>query len=267
MISEATTSASLAGRGAPLPAPVNLRATTRAFERAARRLGMLSDPLEFPEAGFALLQDFGLHAPAVRSFWGGLPDAAGRVEPADRADLADLLYLLRGVGRVSLPLGRLYEGHLNALQLIGLFGSPAQRALARRDLVDGLIFAVWNSDARRPLRLDATGEGSFRLSGGKAFASGAGRVERPIVTARLADGGGRWCCSTTGCMRRWSIRAPGSRSAWRPRAASRSICPALRSGATSCSASRTSTSASRGSAPGRCALPRCSSAAPRRCSS
>ena len=143
---------------------------------------------DFPEAGFALLRDFGLHAPAVGSFWGGLPDAAGRVEPADRADLADLLYLLRAVGRASLSLGRLYEGHLNALQLIGLFGSPAQRASARRDLEDGLIFAVWNTDGRRSLRLEPTGEGSSRLRGGKAFASGAGRVERPIVTARLADG-------------------------------------------------------------------------------
>jgi alkylation response protein AidB-like acyl-CoA dehydrogenase len=178
---------SLAGCEAAVHAPADLRAAARAFERAARR-GTLPGTPDFPEAGFALLQRFGLHAPAVRSFWGGLPDAADRLQPSDRADLADLLYLLRAVGRVSLPLGRLYEGHLNALQLIGLFGSPAQRLAVRRDLVDGLIFAVWNSDGRRPLCLEASGERTFRLRGGKAFASGAGRVERPIVTATIADG-------------------------------------------------------------------------------
>lgn len=177
-------------RHAAMP-QADLRALARTFARAARRspLEMLPGMPEFPEAGFALLRDFGLHAPAVRSFWGGLPDAAGRVEPVDRADLADLLYLLRAIGRVSLSLGRLYEGHLNALQLIGLFGSPAQRASAQRDLDDGLIFAVWNTDGKRRLRLEEAGEGSFRLRGGKAFAAGAGRVERPIVTAILPDGG------------------------------------------------------------------------------
>ena len=178
-------------RAAPRPPPADLRATARAFERAARRDGLLVPPgtRAFPEAGFALLQDFGLHAPAVHSFWGGLPDAAGQLEPAARADLADLLYLLRAVGRVSLALGRLYEGHLNALQLIGLFGSPAQRESTRRDLEQGLIFAVWNSDGPRALRLDVLRDGNFQLRGGKAFAAGAGRVERPIITATRADGG------------------------------------------------------------------------------
>jgi alkylation response protein AidB-like acyl-CoA dehydrogenase len=83
-----------------------------------------------------------------------------------------------------LSLGRLYEGHLNALQLVGQFGSPAQRARAARDLAAGLVFAVWNTDGRAPLRLEGG-----RLQGAKAFASGAGRVERPLVTASLPDGG------------------------------------------------------------------------------
>jgi len=185
------TVAAPAWHAATLHEPRGLRASARSFGRAARRspLETLPGTPDFPEAGFALLRDCGLHAPAVRSFWGGLPDAAGRVEPSERADLADLLYALRAVGRVSLSLGRLYEGHLNALQLIGLFGSPAQRASAQRDLEDGLIFALWNTDGRRRLRLEADGQGTFRLRGGKAFASGAGRVERPIVTATLADGG------------------------------------------------------------------------------
>jgi alkylation response protein AidB-like acyl-CoA dehydrogenase len=176
---------------APHRVPAGLRSVARTFARAARRSG-LNAPAgaqEFPEAGFALLQDLGLHAPAVCSFWGGLPDAGHPVGVGDRADLADLLFLLRTVGRASLSLGRLYEGHLNALQLIGLFGSSAQRASARRDLDDGLIFAVWNSDGRHPLCLEAAGRGAYLLRGEKAFASGAGRVERPIVTA--SAGGGR----------------------------------------------------------------------------
>lgn len=181
----------LVSRMPGVAAPAALRTVARTFERAARRRGSRTPGgrRDFPEAEFALMRELALHAPAVHTFWGGLPDAASHVEPADRADLADLLYLLRAVGRVSLSLGRLYEGHLNALQLIGLFGSRVQRASALRDLADGLIFAVWNSDGRQPVGLEAVDRGSRRLRGAKAFASGAGRVERPVVTATLAGGG------------------------------------------------------------------------------
>ncbi len=47
------------------------------------------------------------------------------------------------MGAGWLPLGRLYEGHLNALRLIVLYGSPDQTAQAAADARAGHMFAVW----------------------------------------------------------------------------------------------------------------------------
>ena len=101
---------------------------------------------------------------------------------------SQLLRALTIIGSGDLALGRLYEGHVNALLLIERFGSPTLRqrvaAVARRDNLLG----VWNTDGRTPLALVAAA-GSWRLVGGKSFASGAGLVAQALVTARLPDGG------------------------------------------------------------------------------
>lgn len=99
--------------------------------------------------------------------------------------LADILRL---VGWGSLPLGRLYEGHVNALALVRRFGAPAQRARWAGDAAAGRLFGVWNTEAaENPLLVRETA-GGLVLEGGKTFASGAGFVERPLVTARTPDG-------------------------------------------------------------------------------
>jgi alkylation response protein AidB-like acyl-CoA dehydrogenase len=98
---------------------------------------------------------------------------------------AGLVHALRLIGRASLPLGRLYEGHVNALRLVLRDGTPAQRAAAARDAMEGRLFAVWNTDApgEPPLGMHATGPGRWRLEGRKVLCSGAGRVGRALVTA------------------------------------------------------------------------------------
>lgn len=105
------------------------------------------------------------------------------VAPDGNADLS-LLRSLYCVGRVDLPLGRLFEGHVDAQQIIGRHASPTLRceaaALSRR----GATFGVWNADlAGEPLRLE-----NDRLTGGKVFASGAGVLSHALVTADARDG-------------------------------------------------------------------------------
>lgn len=128
---------------------------------------------DFPVGGLDLLRQFGV--------WGagligqGSPGLGG----------ARLLRLLRGVGRASLPLGRLYEGHVNALLLVSAYGSAAQRAGAAQDVAAGRLFGVWNTEGPDPVRLvHQYGQGEsehWALHGAKTFASGGPHVTRPLL--------------------------------------------------------------------------------------
>jgi alkylation response protein AidB-like acyl-CoA dehydrogenase len=100
----------------------------------------------------------------------------------------DVLRTLTAVGSGDLSMGRLYEGHVNALLLVKKFGTPAQRhSIARSVCRFGELLAVWNTDGAEPVTLMTSG--SLRqLQGAKSFASGAGLVGTAVVTARLPDG-------------------------------------------------------------------------------
>jgi alkylation response protein AidB-like acyl-CoA dehydrogenase len=103
-----------------------------------------------------------------------------------------LLRLLAIIGGADLVLGRLYEGHINALLLVASFGTAAQLAQAAQDCCDGRWFGVWNTGGPEVLRLEpgpCNGHLTFVLQGAKTFASGAAFIERPIVTAELAGRG------------------------------------------------------------------------------
>ena len=93
-----------------------------------------------------------------------------------------LLQLLAAVGGADLPLGRLFEGHVNALILISTFGTLEQLQQAADDAHAGLLFGVWNTGEGEPMCVDEASE-TMRLQGCKGFATGAAFVQRPIVTA------------------------------------------------------------------------------------
>jgi alkylation response protein AidB-like acyl-CoA dehydrogenase len=96
---------------------------------------------------------------------------------------------LRAAGARDLAWGRLYEGHVNALQLIARLGDDRQRARAAGDVAAGRLFGVWNTEAHDGVRIAGVGIGGVVLAGRKTFASGAGRVARAVVTAAWPDGG------------------------------------------------------------------------------
>jgi alkylation response protein AidB-like acyl-CoA dehydrogenase len=137
----------------------------------------------FPADDIADLAECGLLAAPVPSELGG----AGLGEEPGARTLADVLRL---VGYGSLALGRLYEGHVNALQLVARYGRADQRARLFADVRAGHLFGVWNTEPPGGGLVLAEGGDRLLLSGVKTFASGAGFVTRALVTGRAPGGSG-----------------------------------------------------------------------------
>jgi alkylation response protein AidB-like acyl-CoA dehydrogenase len=118
---------------------------------------------------------------------------------------------LRRVGARDPSVGRIFEGHLNGAQLVARCGSAAQRTAAAADIAAGRLFGVWNtqSDAD-PLRIERRGS-RLQLTGSKTWASGAGSIARPVVTAAWPDGGVQMCLLPMD-----ELAADIDDTAWRP---------------------------------------------------
>ena len=148
-------------------------------EIAARpNLGGHSAPVD----DIATLASIGLLTAALPRRFGG---CGLGIEPGGHLPLLRVLAL---IGGADLVLGRLYEGHVNALILVGTYGTEVQLERAAQNALSGMLFGVWNTGEAKALRLEALGD-RFVFAGGKTFASGAAFVRRPIVTAELPDRG------------------------------------------------------------------------------
>jgi alkylation response protein AidB-like acyl-CoA dehydrogenase len=101
-----------------------------------------------------------------------------------------LVNLLRAIGGVHLSAARLFEGHVNAFQLLWLFGTSAQREALCTYVKRGELLGVWNAPSPSgELTLGTDKAGQLNLIGSKAYASGAGGIRRPLVTATHAEFG------------------------------------------------------------------------------
>lgn len=105
------------------------------------------------------------------------------------ANTLTLLHILKHIGRGNLAVGRIYEGHVNALQLIQRFASSAQQARWASDAQAGHVFGVWNTQAADGVHLQPLPTGGYCLQGSKTFASGAGHITRPLITGALPGSG------------------------------------------------------------------------------
>jgi alkylation response protein AidB-like acyl-CoA dehydrogenase len=115
------------------------------------------------------------------------PEVGGR-----DSGLADQLSeVLTLTGRGNLSVGRILEAHINALHLIGRYGSTTQWQEASKDAQDGHLFALWVTDPPSGgLQMRRSGH-TIRLTGAKHFCSAAGHATRALVTAEDTDGSAR----------------------------------------------------------------------------
>lgn len=113
-----------------------------------------------------------------------LPVAVGGAGIGLTGPVAELRTLLSAVGRASLTVGRLFEGHVNAAKLVARYGGPS--AVIAAEAAAGRISGVWNAERGPGLRATKV-DGGWRLAGRKIHCSGAGSIRRPLVTARADD--------------------------------------------------------------------------------
>lgn len=104
--------------------------------------------------------------------------------------VADGVDVLRLLGRANLAVARLFEGHVNAVKLVMLYGEPDTQACIARALRGGALMGVWGADGARPVtfRIDAD---RVLLDGQKRFASGLGLVSLAVLSGKTADGATR----------------------------------------------------------------------------
>ncbi|XHX75703.1 MAG: acyl-CoA dehydrogenase family protein (plasmid) [Stenomitos frigidus ULC029] len=136
----------------------------------------------FPVEEFALIAQAGLLAAPLK------PDLGGLGLGVDADVTCALLMLLKQMGRGNLAVGRIYEGHVNGLQLMQTFGTREQIETYASDARDRhKIFGVWNAEAEDGVKVQALEGGKYCLGGSKTFCSGSGFVERPFVNGPLGD--------------------------------------------------------------------------------
>jgi alkylation response protein AidB-like acyl-CoA dehydrogenase len=106
----------------------------------------------------------------------------GEIFPSAEATSAAMTRALRHVGRGDLSIGRLYEGHVNAMQLFEWYGTGKQHRWLAQALDAGAWFGVWASEPPPGARLSSE---PHHLAGEKMFASGAGGLDYALVTAAM----------------------------------------------------------------------------------
>jgi alkylation response protein AidB-like acyl-CoA dehydrogenase len=123
-----------------------------------------------------------------------MPEFGGLGLGIDASLTYELLLLLKKIGWGNLAVGRIFEGHVNALQLIHTFGTRSQIERYASDVRDRhKLFGVWNAEANDGVKVMPLDRGRYQLQGSKTFCSGSGYVERPFVNGILPDGGWQMC--------------------------------------------------------------------------
>ena len=149
-----------------------------ALERIRGGATALDREPAFPAAAFAELRRAGALALT-------LPARDGSRALSYRAEWA----AVRAVSRADASVGRIYDGHLNAVERLSVAAPDPLRSSELRGVAAGeLLLGVWGADPTPgegpPARLQPDGENGLVLVGAKVFCSGAGGIDRALILAR-----------------------------------------------------------------------------------
>jgi alkylation response protein AidB-like acyl-CoA dehydrogenase len=179
---------------APRPEP--------SFRSLTDRLERIAAPSDadgrYPLAAMEMLAEEGLTSPESL-----VPDRL-------HCGMGRLLRVLACVGQGDASVGRLLEGHANALELLARVAPAPLRERALEQARRGAIYGVWGADPpENPLRAGSH-SGRYHFSGAKLFCSGADGLDAALVLA-AAEGDQRLLLFIA-----VDDRLEVDRSAWRP---------------------------------------------------
>jgi alkylation response protein AidB-like acyl-CoA dehydrogenase len=164
---------------APLTDAAGLEPALAAITAGAGIRDAAPEP-EFPEDAFAELERAGALA------W-------GTTLGAERPPAADELALVRRVAQADSSVGRIFDGHVNAVERLAVQGPPELAESELQRFRSGELRAgVWGGnpvagEGEPATMLERRGERVLR--GVKTFCSGAGGLDRALVLARAEAGG------------------------------------------------------------------------------
>ncbi|HEY2715471.1 MAG TPA: hypothetical protein VGI73_04545 [Solirubrobacterales bacterium] len=170
----------MSGRAGALGDAAATARLDQAIEAIAAEATWLDREPRFPVAAFRDLGDAGM-----------LEATIGAVRSGD--SVAPEWNLLRRVAAADASVGRILDGHLNAVERLEVAAEPALRGRELARLEGGRrLLGVWGADPGPgegpPARLvDAGGDG-LALRGAKTFCSGAGGVDAALVLVGSDDG-------------------------------------------------------------------------------
>lgn len=135
----------------------------------------------FPVAAIAELARAGLLIATLPRDLGGFGLCTGEAA----GDLFDLFHRL---GQANPSLGRIFEAHVNALDLIGRYGTGGQLETAARHAHAGALYALWVTDAPGGGACLVEQDDGWGVTGGKWFCSAAGYAHHALITAATPTG-------------------------------------------------------------------------------
>ena len=103
-------------------------------------------------------------------------------EQAQRLPVYETLFK---IGKCNLSVGRIYEGHLNAIKLIKDHGSESQKEYFFQKAKIGKLFSVWNTEISSEALRAQIIAGKLELNGAKTFCSGGLQIDHAIITAEV----------------------------------------------------------------------------------
>jgi alkylation response protein AidB-like acyl-CoA dehydrogenase len=159
--------------------PELLESLTSLVPELAKEAANCDRMSRFPFASLAMLRDAGLLMAPIPVEFGGF----GLHEAANPEGLFRLLHLL---GYADLSLGRIFEAHVNALELVRQYGTRKQMENAALAAQAGDLFALWVTDpAQQGVQMSSA---DFALTGEKWFCSAAGVANQALITAQTQSG-------------------------------------------------------------------------------
>lgn len=149
----------------------------RVLEKIAERAAESEHDIEGPKEEFQWLRDCGALALVL----------PGEQMDFNTAETSKLLKLLKDIGQANLSVGRIYEGHINALYLIHLYAADEQRNKWYQEVRDdGYLFGIWNTQSNNGIKF-IENDHSLHIEGSKTFCSGATLVNRALITGNIAQ--------------------------------------------------------------------------------